>query len=354
LYDNKHEYESDSKSKKQELDSELNIGDITQKLEALSKLEGIPDLRNREICRKARDILEKNELIEVIPKGAQLKLVFLTPFGETLIELILRAYEYNDSYEMFLDLFFKRILRGRIIQSSLTFKPDPEEIKENSKLKEKVEKMRLDLISIGWKRNEIDFQPICQTTLVDLKIVCDRNFIDILLNRYSFLISEEKLPKSNKIIEIILKNCITKIVNKKVNLYMAHMNEEYFGYSTQRITFARPFNSLIDINTGGFYQLFVDLSNIFLNGLIPTLIRKEVSDLVYRYLRLLEPLIGNLDYKINDIRKEANCIDSLIKDPAIDPTKKHRFEMIYDTLQTFIVPYERHCKDKNHVIPFLP
>ena len=91
--------------------------------------------------------------------------------------------------------------------------------------------------------------------------------------------------------------------------------------------------------------------------MIPSLIRKEVSDLVYRYLRLLEPFIGNLDYKINDMKKKAKYIDSLLQEKSptkIDPTEKHKYRIIHDTLETFITPYERHCKDKNHKIPCLP
>jgi hypothetical protein len=190
---------------------------------------------------------------------------------------------------------------------------------------------------------------------VDLKIACDRNFIDILLSRYSFLISEDKLPKDNKIIRIILKDCIIKLVNKKVNLFLENVQEEYFGYFTKRIINAQPFNRTIYGHTGGHFKLFLDLFDIFYNnGMIPSLIRKEVSDLVYNYLRLLEPFIGSLDYPINDMKKKAEHIDCLLKDSSIKPSKRNEYEIIRATLQTFINPYEKHCKDKNYVIPFLP
>ncbi len=91
--------------------------------------------------------------------------------------------------------------------------------------------------------------------------------------------------------------------------------------------------------------------------MIPSLIRKEVSDLVYKYLRLLEPFVGNLDYKINDMKKKEDRIASLLQENSatkIDPTSKHKYRIIHDTLLTFITPYERHCKDKNYKIPVLP
>ncbi len=260
LYNNKHDFKSCLKPRKKKRDSELTIGEITRRLELLSESKKIPSLRNPKIGRKAREILEKNELVKTIPKGAQSILVILTPIGETLIELILRAYEYNDSYEKMLDIFYEKVLVVDGMKMSLGIKPTAKEIDNNPEFYNKLKGLSFNLSNKGWEPNEIDFYGICQTTLTDLKIICDKNFIDILLNRYSFLISEQKLPKDNKIIKIILKDCITKIVNRKVDLFLANPKEEYFGNSTKRIISAQPFNRTIFGQTGGHFYHFLPYS----------------------------------------------------------------------------------------------
>ena len=58
-------------------------------------------------------------------------MVILTPIGETLIELILRAYEYNDSYEKMLDIFYEKVLVVDGMKMSLGIKPTAKEIDNN-------------------------------------------------------------------------------------------------------------------------------------------------------------------------------------------------------------------------------
>ena len=156
------------------------------------------------------------------------------------------------------------------------------------------------------------------------------------------------------IVKILITYIITHIVEKNITHILNNFDNEFFGYSPTRFISAQPHNNIRQGNTDGFIDLFNNIYNIFSSGIVPMTIKEEVREMIYRYLALYEPPLGNLDISISDLIKKKNRFIDKSKDPSVSSIHKKIYQLKIDSIDLFLDIYTKHCKEQNYEICPMP
>jgi len=298
----------------------LNVNKIVRIIEEKYKEKKRTGLKHKPNITKSIEKLEKVRVVKKEKTGKQKELVVLTPIGKELSEFVTAIENYNLSYFNMVDAVHKKV--SFVIDRDLLYiEKDQNEINNKDldpEFKEEVWNTRLKLIENGWKQEEIKFYNRIRTTLIDFKVVCDNNFINILISRYSRIIKihdDENIE--NPLLLRFLHYLVKESVTKKIDFMLKHYQSEIFGYTTIRQISQNNIekSTIIYHNSGDIYQYFLSLYVIFYDHMITTLLEKEVENMLIAYLELLQ-IPQKIDFLETDsLEKTINDYDVLLKNP---------------------------------------
>ena len=177
--------------------------------------------------------MEKIGLITREKRGKQEKIIKLTPIGDDIYLFICNLEEYNKSYFELLDSLNKKLL---FIPSNLL-----EFMNLNDKdfnyfdlvFKENVRNYKKQLIRHGWDKTEVIFYNEIRSNLIDLKVVCDRTFFNIVLLRYAKIKTKNQITHS--LILKFFEHLIKESIKKKIEFILSNFDNEVSGYSNIRV-----------------------------------------------------------------------------------------------------------------------
>ncbi len=168
----------------------INVNEIVRIIEEKYKGKKRTGLKNKPNIINAIEKLKEAGLVKKEKQGKQKELVVLTPIGEEIAEFITAIEKYNLSYFNLLKTIHEKVsfVLGRDLVYIEIDVDELDHATSEIQMKEEVINMRLKLIDNGWKKEEIKFYNKIRNTLIDFKVICDNNFMNILLNRYSRII----------------------------------------------------------------------------------------------------------------------------------------------------------------------
>jgi hypothetical protein len=343
-----------------ENEKRLNKNKVYHKIAEIGKEEGQTGLRYKQNILDSIDALKEMELVNIYEEGAQKDNVVLTLTGMELSQLIKTIEYYITSYFNLINFLYEKVLF--VLGRDLPFiGKNLENINYQDQDKDfykEVNEMSDRLIQKGWNHNELLLYNEIRTNLIDLKVVCDTNFINMLLPRYSEIIrlNGNKCPLFLKFLNFLIKEPL----EKKTNFILENYENEIYGYSNIRIIPAENARGTITLheNTGGHHPYFMYLYRIFYDNIITLTAIEEVKEMVSSYLELLDnPAIGSF---------EIEYMESLIKyyedslknatEPNMSIIKRYKIELKIKTtkiLLNAIMDYYNKRDNKPYCL-FLP
>ena len=316
--------------------------------------------------------LEEIGIITRVKKGKQEKIINVTSLGEDIQEFILNLGKYNNSYFNLFGSFAKKLL---FIPASHLDLMNIGNNRLNSndlgEFKEEIEDYRMKLIEFGWKTEEINLYNQIRTNLIDIKIICDRNFFNMSLARFAKIIKKHdvKNPLLLEFFGFLLK----EPNEKKIDFVLSNYEMEINGYSNIRIV--SPINAelkreldVMQINmerreriyprlnehvsvrgiTGGEYQYFLDVYNIFCTNVISFSFEKEIKDMVLSYVELSEIRLGNYFEHIGHLKEIIRDLESVLNSKlTLNSAEKDKINMVIKTTKFFLNILVNYAKRKN-------
>lgn len=167
-------------------------------------------------------------------------------------------------------------------------------VREKIPPKSRKELKELGRYNSGWKDKDIEFYHIYRSNALDLIDLMDKNFIGILLLRYSKII-DNHLFSNNKNAKMILNDVIIKVFENKINFIL----EKYKVYEESANVrgvenYRNPINQIPQYEekyeSGLYGQLpfYMDIVNFFNYKIAPQMIEKVITKMILSYLKLLE------------------------------------------------------------------
>jgi DNA-binding HxlR family transcriptional regulator len=171
--------------------------------------------------------LEKAQLLgeREDPNHSQREIKYLTDSGKEVADMIISLDEYAKSIYKLYVVAKEKVLfvTGRYLGIL-----DLEDVEEEQLIHIKRD-FRNALRILGWQHDEIAFYNSCRTNVVDLISFCERDFLNVLLLRYSLILHSFKLNNKAK---TIISNIILNAMNEKVSFMLDNIQDETLGYST--------------------------------------------------------------------------------------------------------------------------
>lgn len=308
-------------------------------------------LTNKKAVTDAISELEKAQLLgeREDPNHSQREIMYLTDSGKEVADMIISLDEFAKSIYKLYAVAKEKVLfvTGRYLGIL-----DIEDVEEMQLIHNKRD-FQNALRVLGWPDDEIIVYNSCRTNVVDLISFCERNFLNVLLLRYSLILHSFKLNNKAK---TIISNIILNAINEKVSFMLDNIQDETLGYSTikvhnpirkKRMPTVRESGS-----SGGIFQLFGDIVAIITEIPLPFVIKEEIRNVLIAYLALLKPPLTNLDFYI------WNIMDFLEKDiDFLNETggktgqegKDVRFNKLsIKGTQFFLETYREYCSRRNY------
>ena len=189
---------------------------------------------------------------------------------------------------------------------------------EIGEIKEDIENHKKKLKQNGWNKIEIILYNEIRSNLIDLKVICDKTLLNILILRFAKIMKKYEIK--NRLILNFLSYLIRLSIEKKVDFVISNYEMEVNGYSDVRII--SPTNTEMiksfDITqagmpnqdkfyprlgeyvisrgtTGGEFEYFIDIYSIFYDKNISFSLEKEIREMIvilYFVPKLLKPVMS--------------------------------------------------------------
>lgn len=316
----------------------IHENEIFRRMQNTSNGKYMTGLSYKSYTIEAIKTLTKFELVQLIHEGSK-HIVQLTNYGERVIKLILQIEQYNNSYFKLLDSFYEKFLDVRF---SSIIDEKSKNLDLNTRLI--IEDKRNNLIGKGWSSKDLSFYNEFLSNMVDFKIVCDRNFLPMALNRYSKIVKDSG---ENELTLEILEYQLLRSVKKRISFISKNLENEYLGYNTKRILYpSKQEGMILYASTGGSQLLFKELCEIFYFKMIPPILKQEIEEMTYSYLNLLQPPVGNLDDYIDAIKQLVYSLEMDMKKDHKDHTKIKSNAFLFSS-QFFLDLFMKYCKENN-------
>lgn len=364
-----HEGRKEGGRKKRDL---VNITYLRKKLQELYSEKDRTGLLN---SRNIEDTIETMEEIGLIireRRGKQEKPIKLSPLGEDTLDFILSLDKYNDAYFNLYNSYSKKLLF--ISASHLEFMNMNDKSLNScdlGKIKEDVMNYKKKLIQNGWNKIEIILYNEIRSNLIDLKIVCDKTFLNILLLRYAKIIKEYNIR--NPLILRFFSYLIKVSIEKKVDFIISNYEMEVNGYSDLRIIspvnteLVRSFDIIqADMHsedkfypkineyvisrgtTGGESEYFMDIYNIFYDKTISFSLKNEIREMITSYIELLQIHLGNYDRYLDGLKQIIIDLESKIEsEPDFQPIEKDKINLVKETTKFFLTLLVEYARRNN-------
>lgn len=302
------------------------------------------------------DAITEMEVAELIAerkhqKHSQKEIMYLTKSGRELADMIISLDEYIKSIYELHEQANEKVLfvKGRYL-AILQY----EDIEKQKYLEIKKDYLRT-LRNIGWKDSEIEFYNCCRTNIVDFIAYCEKNFLNVLLLRYSNILRSFKLKKLQK---FIIREIIMAAVNERISFMLEHIEDQIYGYSTIRVH--NPLQNKImptvveQGSSDGILQLFRDIVDIVAWNPLPFVIKEEIRNVLISFLSLLNPPLTNLDLYISDLINLAKKKVHFLEVERKHYDKNHRLERLScKGLYFFLQIYKEYCAKRNFECVYL-
>lgn len=326
----------------------LNKNKIFNKIKKIGKKEKQTGLGYKQNILDSIVALEKMRLVKIEEEGEQKENVVLTPIGKELSELIIALEEYNTSYFNLIKSFHEKVSfipkrdlgYLKLCLKKIDVSGQPEEFREE------VEDMKFKLIEKGWSREEIKLYNEILTNLIDFKVICDTNLINILLPRYSEII---KIHNKDLLFLKFLNYLIKVSIEKKVDFILENYESEIYGYSNIRTIYPK-YKDVLEIHedTGGVHQYFLSLHSIFYEKMITFVLEKEIEDMLFAYLELLRPPLTNESHLIDNLKEMITEYENFLKTKQnLHILQKNKIELTGKTAKFFLKILLDYAKRKN-------
>lgn len=320
---------------------DFNISQLYAIIYKKGKEEQQTGLRYKQNTLDAIKMLKDANLIDVIKNGKQEQLITLTREGKQIAELIFSTQNYGKYFMQFQDALKDKIfaIPDYILMS---LEADSNDLNENAPdLFKEVEDARITLISKGWVSEEVEFYNKYRSTLIYINDIFDKNFIYIVVYRYSNLIQKEN-KLDNPITNVIIKNLITDTIEQKIDYSIKNRQQMFLGHTYLRYKNPSLLSAMIVESTGSIFQYPADLQDIIQRGLLPSCMTKEISDMIYAYLYLLDLPPANLGLKVREIFQTITTLRETKELTALIRYKLH-------TLELFMTLYKKYCKGRDAI-----
>lgn len=287
--------------------------------------------------------------------------VNLTPNGMQLCKIISSIEKYDTSFSKFQDTLKDAIfcIPDYILMSlevdDLTNCPN-----DSPNLYEEVENARMTLISKGWKKKEIKYYNEYRSTLLQLNNLFDKNFIYLIVYRFAKLRDLEQDASQNIVRSVVIRGLIMESIEKKIEFLINNSEQVFLGHSHVKRVNPILTKGIILESIGSILQYYGDLQDTISRGLIPSIMKKEIPDMILTYLELLNPPLENLNLKVQeivDIKKQIeenmNNIKKIMENKDANENTIHKTENITNyltrkvqTLELFMFTYKTYCEKK--------
>ena len=291
------------------------------------------------------DTIRNLEIAEIIHKEreGQTDFIELTSTGKAISQLLVESESYNKSYFEMVWSMKDKILFARDWAVAL-LDMNPNDPSCETEAKEIIEEHRKVMSVQGWDYDEIEFYNRIRTNIIDLKTICDRNHMGILLHRYASIKENNNLNKeANK----ILDDLVLHTIEEKTKFILKNFEEEKLGYPMVRYNRVEKYKIEVHTRSGGAYEKFRDIFNLFHNEPMPSVLIKEIKNMVMSYLALLKPLVGNEELLLFDLKREIIDLTSKLQiEPQneIDVMKYKYIKILLKTNQFFFDVFKEYCK----------
>jgi hypothetical protein len=235
------------------------------------------------------------------------------------------------------------------------------------------------LIRHAWSKTEVTLYNEIRTNLIDLKVVCDRSFVNGILLRYAKIRMKHQI--SNSLILKFLGHLIKESIEKKVDFMLFNFDKEINGYSGIRVInsinkeLKRDFDMIqAGINreerfypkineyvasrgtTGGEYEYFISILNIFYMKVISFSFEKEIHRMIKSYIELLQFHLGNYDRYIDGLKQIVLDIQAELEpNDQLNPIEKEKLILVIKTAEFFIDILLDYARQNNmQIVTFNP
>lgn len=275
---------------------EFHINKIVREIDEKYNAKERTGLKHKPGITNSIEILKKIGLIEKKKVNKQKIIIILSDLGKEVAKVTIDLQRYNDSYFGLLKSLNEKLLFIKGYQISFIDR-DLENIgfSENPSLKVEVENQRHRLKGKGWARDEICFYNKIRTNLLDFKNILDASFFNIFLSRYAKIKRDFKIE--NELLLKYLHYLIKKSIDKKIDFMLENYESEIYGYSNIRVIYSTNTKNVIESieSTGGYLQYFEDLFGIFFRNMVTFSLEKEIREMLFSFLELIELPIPQID-----------------------------------------------------------
>jgi len=373
-----------NEGRKEEGKQEKDLVNITYLRNILPKLyskndrTGFLNFRNIEDTIKG---MEEAGLITKDKKGKQEKPLKLTSVGYDIYLFIHNLDKFHDSYFKFLNSLAKKLL---FIDARYLYLMDFTENEMNSsfeiaRLKQEITNFKKLLSKHGWSKTEIILYNEIRSNLIELKAVCDRNFLNMVLFRYAMIRKEHHTD--HPLIQGFFEYLIKDAIGKKIDFILSNFEQESMGYS--RIRNINPVNTdlirHLDTLQAGInienhfypklyehvasretvneeFEYFISLFDLFYFKVISFSFKDEMEDMMRSYIELLHIHLGNYSTYLDSIKQAIVYIQTqLEKNTKLSTLDKEKLLLAQRTAETFLNVLLKYAKRNNmQIVTFNP
>ena len=213
------------------------------------------------------------------------------------------------------------------------------------------------LEQVGWNKDEINLYNKIRTTTLELKNIFDLNFINILIIRYA-KINKIKLPENFRFKrnhelptnegKEIMSNLLLMLINEKIQYILDNMGEEiFYGDRIIKDIIKKDDKFQQQHDLGSTFTWFFNLYDIFDSVSFPSLIEKELKDMLLSYFLLLRPPVGNLDLSIAEyvdkVRIEILHLQKFKPVSRQDMIITNFTKLKIKSMKFFLMTYKEYC-----------
>ena len=146
----------------------------------------------------------------------------------------------------------------------------------------------------GLKQKDIEFYHIYRFNALDLIDLIDRNFLHIVLIRYSKIMNDSFFFKNKKaktiLNEVILKTFENRIrfMLEKYKVYEESANVRGIENYPDPINQIPQYYEKYETGLYGILPFYKDIANFFNYKIAPQIIKEDITNMILSYLRLIE------------------------------------------------------------------
>jgi hypothetical protein len=296
------------------------------------------------------DALEENGLVKIEKIGKQKEFVTISELGKEVIELTNAIDKYDLAYSKLILAYRERLFSLPNNHIDLIDKEIRKiDFPSNPMIVDDIKDSRMFLLSKGWKKQELNFFTEIRSNLIGLKIICDKNYLFILTQRFSKILIKYNTNRHS--ISKFIGYLILRSLEKRITLVLENFEEEIQGFQITRYTDNNP--SIITTGPGGgIFQLFEEIYSVFFNKIISFSLRDEIEEMVFSYLELLQAPLENVDISmLNELKqligntREKLATASQIEE-YLSPVQVDKIDLINKTTTFFFEICLKYAKEK--------